>query len=397
MARSGHIFVSYSKQQHEYARTYADFLIGYGFDVWIDDRIEYGDNWWKVIEQAIKDCAAFSVVMTPEAEESKWVDREVGLADDLDKPLFPLLLSGENWSLFVRTQYVDVRDGALPPSDLVDRMTQVVRRSGTNGMPGRNVTTPAVSKTPAPLLKHSLMTEILPTPFEWCEIPRGFVTLIDVSGQGGTTGGKFEVQIFSIAKYPITNAQYQGFVDASDGYRDARWWNYSREAASWRMLRPQPTDAAFSGRDLPRTNVSWYDAIAFTRWLSYRTGRQITLPTERQWQRAAQGDDQREYPWGNTFDPTCCNVSGKKGKPTPVTHNTSGGSPFQVMDMAGNTNEWCLTKWNTDNIQLTGNEARILRGGCWLDSAAALCVTTRHYDKPSSERRTNGFRLVRYD
>jgi formylglycine-generating enzyme required for sulfatase activity len=67
------------------------------------------------------------------------------------------------------------------------------------------------------------------------------------------------------------------------------------------------------------------------------------------------------------------------------------------MDMVGNANEWCLTKWNTDNIELTGNGERVLRGGCWLDSAAALRVTSRNRDKPSSERRTNGFRIVRSD
>jgi formylglycine-generating enzyme required for sulfatase activity len=243
--------------------------------------------------------------------------------------------------------------------------------------------------------KHSLTSEILPAPFEWCEIPQGFVTLIDARNQGGTSGGKFEVQGFTIAKYPITNAQYQIFIDAADGYRDARWWNFSKEAAGWRMLRPQPTDAAFSGGDLPRTNISWYDAIAFTRWLSYRTGRQIALPTEQQWQRAAQGDDQREYSWGNTFDHSCCNLSGKKGKLMPVTRSATGVSPFQVMDMVGNANEWCLTAWSTDNTQLAGKDERVLRGGCWLDSTAEIYVTTRKHDKPSSERTTNGFRIVR--
>jgi hypothetical protein len=90
-----HIFISYSQLNRDYARVLADQLLARGYDVWIDDRIDYGEDWWREIVRAIKLCAVFVVVMTPESGESRWVQREVTLADELRKPTFPLLLAGD--------------------------------------------------------------------------------------------------------------------------------------------------------------------------------------------------------------------------------------------------------------------------------------------------------------
>jgi hypothetical protein len=124
-----HVFISYSKKNHDYANRLANFLMEQGFDIWIDDRsISYGDEWWNVIVNAIMECAAHVLIMTPESQNSKWVRRELNLADHLDKPLFPLLLEGENWPIFVGTQYADLRDGSLPELDFCDRLSRFVPR-----------------------------------------------------------------------------------------------------------------------------------------------------------------------------------------------------------------------------------------------------------------------------
>ncbi|HEX3053470.1 MAG TPA: toll/interleukin-1 receptor domain-containing protein, partial [Aggregatilineaceae bacterium] len=95
-----HIFISYSKKNKDYARRLADYLLEHGFDVWIDDRIDYGDNWLDTMYTAVLDCAAFVVVMTPEAKASRWVQGVVARADKWDKPMFPVLRAGENWPIF---------------------------------------------------------------------------------------------------------------------------------------------------------------------------------------------------------------------------------------------------------------------------------------------------------
>jgi formylglycine-generating enzyme required for sulfatase activity len=116
--------------------------------------------------------------------------------------------------------------------------------------------------------------------------------------------------------------------------------------------------------------VSWYEAVAFCLWLSEATGEKIMLPTEDQWQYAAQGDDGRAYPWGNDWDCKRCNNSVKpcaSNVTKPVRHyEGKGDSPFGVVDMAGNVWEWCLTDYNkkTNDINSIANK-RVLRGGSW--------------------------------
>ena len=97
---------------------------------------------------------------------------------------------------------------------------------------------------------------ILPAPFEWCEISTGKVEIEDQS---------FNVQPFLMAKYPITYEQFQVFVEAEDGFHNDGWWQGLVERAS------EPGIQHFAHTEnLPRENVSWYDAVAFCRWLTMR-------------------------------------------------------------------------------------------------------------------------------
>jgi len=141
-----HIFISYSKKNKEYAYQLADYLEANGFRIWIDrTEIEYGVDWWDAIVAGLRGCGAFIVVMTPESKDSQWVKREVFLAEQQRKPMFPLLLNGENWELFVLTQYIDRRDGSLPDDDFLNRLGRHVTRSrGCNPQPGSRPAATAV-------------------------------------------------------------------------------------------------------------------------------------------------------------------------------------------------------------------------------------------------------------
>ncbi len=134
-----YIFISYSKLNREYALNLKYFLLDCGFNVWIDeDRIEYGVKWWDAIVTGLENCTVFTVIMTPDSKDSEWVQREVFLALNLKKPVFPLLLDGTNWPLFVTTQYIDVSNHALPAEDFVQRIKEHLTPQKTEG--GRNVT-----------------------------------------------------------------------------------------------------------------------------------------------------------------------------------------------------------------------------------------------------------------
>ena len=123
---SGHVFISYSRADGDYAYRLADRIRAAGCDVWIDSRLEPADSWWRVIVDAVEGCAAFVSIMSPTALESKWVEREILLADRHNKPAFPLLLGGEPFPIYVGTQYLDVRAGTLPPDPFFSRLAQVV-------------------------------------------------------------------------------------------------------------------------------------------------------------------------------------------------------------------------------------------------------------------------------
>jgi formylglycine-generating enzyme required for sulfatase activity len=192
---------------------------------------------------------------------------------------------------------------------------------------------------------------------------------------------------FSIAKYPITNTDFAKFIEA-DGYNQKKWWtdagwkaklkgwDWNSKKSKWvetNKAWTQPlywTDTTWNGVFQPVVGVSWYESVAFCLWLSDITGEKIMLPTENQWQYAAQGDDGRKYPWGTRWAISRCNNNvGNKGigKTTSVSaYQGKGNSPFGVVDMAGNIWEWCLTDYetNTNNSNKDANY-RTLRGGSW--------------------------------
>ncbi|MFN8493327.1 MAG: SUMF1/EgtB/PvdO family nonheme iron enzyme [Caldilineaceae bacterium] len=228
---------------------------------------------------------------------------------------------------------------------------------------------------------------IIGPPFVWCWVSGGKVELEDASHYGlkheGTVGGVYQVASFAMAKYPITNAQYQRFISAPNGQSNPHWWSYSAQAAQWRKDRPQPRPTAFAGANVSRTRVSWFDSMAFCAWLSCELASQtggelgrtfdtqdittwcVRLPTEQEWQRAAVGDTGWPYSWGNELDESCANYGNQVGRPIDVGSYPSGQSVYGVMDLVGNLWEWCLTRWGEESIDVNGYIYRAVKGGAW--------------------------------
>ncbi|MCA9905831.1 MAG: toll/interleukin-1 receptor domain-containing protein, partial [Anaerolineae bacterium] len=143
-----HIFISYSRRDTDYARKLAESLRDHGFDIWFDEHIEYGANWEMAIFRAIDACAVLVVLMSPDSAASEWVQREVAYAERRKKPIYPLLLEGEEFPRFVLTQYVDVTSHDLPKEHFYDNLSQYLpRRSGR----GLALAMQDVEKLPPPL------------------------------------------------------------------------------------------------------------------------------------------------------------------------------------------------------------------------------------------------------
>ena len=228
---------------------------------------------------------------------------------------------------------------------------------------------------------------------DWIRIPAGSVTL--EAGGYLKEPTRFYVPQFYIAKYPVTNAQYIVFM-ISGGYRERRWWTDEgwrlRKKEGWEQ--PRYWEDRKGQMDHPVVGVSWYEALAFCQWLSEFTEQPLGLPTEQQWQRGAQGDDGREYPWGNEMpNDRLCNLN--LGRTTPVTQYPAGASPFGVMDMIGNVWEWCQTGGESGTSESDGTEERVLRGGPWLFlHPTRLRVADRSRRPPHYCLNRGGFRVA---
>ncbi len=221
----------------------------------------------------------------------------------------------------------------------------------------------------------------------WISIPGGRVTLQEGGYLAAPT--TFEVAPFAISRYPVTNSDYAAFV-AADGYTNPTWWTDE----GWRLRQKEHwTEPRHWGSrdwnrpDCPVVGVSWYEALAYCAWLGQQTGQTISLPTEQQWQRAAQGDDAREFPWGNSDPaPHLCNWNRLVDETTPVTCYPLGASPFGVMDMSGNVWEWCLNRWDNGTTHPDASAARALRGGSWSsDSPFSLAANHRSVRDPNTQ------------
>lgn len=196
------------------------------------------------------------------------------------------------------------------------------------------------------------------------------------------------IAAFDIDKYPVTNAEFKKFLDAAH-YRPADDHNFLRD---WKN-----GEIPSGWENKPVTWVSLEDARAYAKWAGKR------LPHEWEWQYAAQGTDQREYPWGNHWDGNAV-PKPDRGRdltgPDDVTAHPAGASPFGVMDLVGNVWQW------TDEFVDTHTRAAILRGGSYYQPQASLWYFPETYKlrehgkyllmAPSKDRAgTLGFRCVR--
>lgn len=115
-----YIFISYSREDETFILHLASLLKDEGFTIWLDkERLDTGEIWSKELKEAITDCDAFIIVMSPDAEESKWVQNELRLAEKLKKPILPIHLRGEIWWSLSNIQVEDMKKGleaSLSPS-----------------------------------------------------------------------------------------------------------------------------------------------------------------------------------------------------------------------------------------------------------------------------------------
>ncbi len=187
---------------------------------------------------------------------------------------------------------------------------------------------------------------------------------------------------------PSRNGEFKKFLDAThyhpkDDLTFLRDWKDGTYPSGW--------------ENRPVTWVSLEDARAYAAWAGKR------LPHEWEWQYAAQGTDDRLYPWGNDWDPAAVPIPDKSRTmrgPDPVEVHPKGASPFGVMDMVGNVWQW------TDEFIDEHTRAAIVRGGSYYQPQGSIWYFPQAYRlkehgklllmSPSMDRSgAVGFRCVR--
>jgi formylglycine-generating enzyme required for sulfatase activity len=231
---------------------------------------------------------------------------------------------------------------------------------------------------------------------EWVEIPAGEFVYSDPADN------RLKLGRFGISRYPVTYKQFQVFIEDPEGIRQERWFAGLTDDKNEQLTSEQ----RFQFDNNPRENVSWYQAVAFCRWLSWRLGGvyaldwitlwRVRLPAEYEWLRAARGLDGRIYPYGKDFDPAKCNTRDTGiGQPSAIGIFPNGSSPDGSLDMSGNVMEWCQTTYHIFDEEQDMGANRVLKGSDWNSDEINCRLQVRRSNKPGFRSRYVGFRLVK--
>lgn len=265
-----------------------------------------------------------------------------------------------------------------------------------------------------------------------------------------------------MARFLVTNAQFERF-GKNGGYRNAQCWPEAQAAGVWRAEQvggfldntprtgPYDFGTPFGLPNHPVVGVTWYEALAYTRWLTDRwreagfigADQEVALPSEPEWEKAARGgpqifhtgselsrprpaktglqgtaiskdalapndQPQRRYPWGRDPDPNRANyVETGIGTTTAVGIFPGGASPYGCEEMSGTSWEWTRSLSGEypypgspgnlkkrEALDASRDQIRVLRGGGFVDDAKSVRCAYRRGRGPDYCDRHIGFRVV---
>jgi formylglycine-generating enzyme required for sulfatase activity/energy-coupling factor transporter ATP-binding protein EcfA2 len=302
-----------------------------------------------------------------------------------------------------------------------------------------------------------------PLQMEFCHVPAGSFFMGSHEDKLAYNDEKPHEPAFTIpydywiSRFPVTNAHFRAFV-TDGGYANPAFWAEAIAHGLWaegRVKRyylvlddkgewqtreemahaPADYGAPFNLPNHPVVGVSWYEALAFTRWLGERlpAGWRAVLPNEPEWEKAARGGldittqplivplcelaavgdpaatepnrwPARRYPWGNDIDANCLNYGGTEiGATSAVGCFPGGRSPYGVEELSGNVWEWTRSLWGAylysanqsrEDLAAGTDERRVVRGGAFDDIVRGVRCAVRSRLAPVFRDLDLGVRVV---
>ena len=204
---------------------------------------------------------------------------------------------------------------------------------------------------------------------------------------------------YRIGKCPVTNSEYEAFIlETKTQVPPILGWDGQRHKEGM--------------ENHPVAGVTWYEALAYCSWLSAKTGRRYTLPSEAQWEKACRSDRYTIYPWGDKFDPERCN----QGRAALAAWDAyPQQNEYGCFDLVGNVRQWTTTLWGEkriapdprfaypwkddrrNDLNASRQIRRVIRGSSYAEAAADLRCSIRNGQAPEDAGWSGagiGFRVV---
>lgn len=405
----GHIFISYSHKDTKYAHELAENLQNMGFEVWIDERLDYGAQWPQELQKQLDSCSAFILIMSRHSYASEWVQSELQRAKRKLKPIFPLLLDGdEPWLSVESTQYYDVRASPDLDPEFYSDLKKVLAPNQT----ARTLTFPKVTglKTPAlassqlkigiviailllfvagAVLLTSLLSKKSIAPTALAVVPsieepssEKLTSIPETTFTPGVTplpqpisDGDQKMVLIPAGEFTMGRSAKDEFTGCQALNQDCQLSAFMDEEPvhqvaldAFSIDKTEVTNAFYQacedqGTCTPpqasnsNTQANYYGnpefsdyPVIYVTWEQAKTyceWRGARLPTEAEWEKAARGTDGRTYPWGENIDESFANFNYRVGDTTAVGSYEKGKSPYGLYDMAGNVWEW-VADWYSE-------------------------------------------------
>ncbi|MFC1763591.1 SUMF1/EgtB/PvdO family nonheme iron enzyme [Planctomycetota bacterium] len=266
------------------------------------------------------------------------------------------------------------------------------------------------------------------TQMVFCKIPQGDFWLGDGEESDCPQALCKELNYdYWLSTYPVTVSQFKQFSDAG-GYQQGHFWSEAIQAEfwkngkvkfygdhEWRGTMPD-LSSRFNYMNHPMVQVSWFESVAYCRWLTERFLRgdvvsddlvdldrkfwYVTLPSEIEWEKAARGSkDKRKYPFARKINPKLANFRNTGiGSTSAVGCFPGGASPCGCLDMAGNVWEWCRNTYkeypyicdDRDRVDKSLGSGRVFRGGRWDGFCRVLPLFLPAQDRSGRPARSLG-------